>query len=193
MIIRRHAIPVPGPIRKTPLVIGDRIYSWEPGRYIRSRTIDDGGRTATAGMVGATGWRVRHYTVSMRDVFAGERSAFVLRAACVGEFAGLSVAHKGDAGGLVEVWMEIFHFSRIFETGGSEIYYLICGIADRSHCEFLSPCFTILSAPTLTDSGAIANHQRVDVIHTMGEFVGIKIISHGNNQSCSSDGLISKL
>src|SRR5271154_3774433 len=108
MIIRRHSIPIPCPIRKTSLVIGDCIHGWEPGCNVRSRTIDDGGRTATACMVGATCWGVRHYSVSMRDVFAGEGSSFVLRAACVGEFAGLGVAHGGTPGGW---WKRGWRFS----------------------------------------------------------------------------------
>ena len=156
MIIRRHAIPISCPIRKTSLVIGDCIHSWKPGCNVRSRTIDDGGRTATTCMVGATGWRVRHYSVSMRDVFAGEGSSFVLRAACVGEFAGLGVAHRGTPGGWWKCGWRFSTFPAYLKQGARKyINYSNLKFPDmwksrwnkgrdgRSlspNCDFLSPC-----------------------------------------------------
>ena len=82
--------------------------------------------------------------------------------------------------------MEIFHFSHIFETGGSEIYFNYANLkfsdmwksagggtrdgrslaVDRTNCDFLSRCFTnILSAPTLTGSGAQAINSSMEHPH----------------------------
>jgi len=105
---------------KPPFVPCDKVHGGEAHGDIWARTIDDGGGTSTAGVMGATGGRVRHLPGSMGDIVALEGGSLVLGSAYVREFTGLGVAHAGgrEGRGLVRLRRWIFCiFLRWDETG----------------------------------------------------------------------------